>query len=307
MDLRQLEYFVQIATMRGFNRAAAQMYIAQSALSRQIQQLEDELGVALLVRHRRGVELTRAGEMLLKRVETLLPEFRKIRDTLRAEATIPGGELAIGLPPSLRGLISVPLHAELRSAHPSVFMTTWVATSMALRDLILTSAVDIAVVAALKQDIALEMAPLLRDDMMLVGAKDAALPTAAMVDIHAVADLPLILTSRPNSVRLLAEEAAARNSVALQVIMEVNDVPLLTDLVREGIGYTLLPYSGVHEFLGAGLLRAVPVKDLTCEWFVISSKERPLSAAGRYVAQLLHDLVKRRVETEKWPHAHLPG
>jgi regulatory helix-turn-helix LysR family protein len=81
MDLVQLRYFTRIAALRSFNRAAAQLAVAQPALTRQIKLLEEELGVQLLLRHSRGVEPTEAGEILAHGAETIL----RLADTVKSD------------------------------------------------------------------------------------------------------------------------------------------------------------------------------------------------------------------------------
>src|SRR5690348_4907207 len=75
MDLRRLRYFIGVAEHGGFHRAAAQLNIAQPALTRQIRELEEELGVALLIRSTHGVKLSPAGEVLLSEARRLLPQI----------------------------------------------------------------------------------------------------------------------------------------------------------------------------------------------------------------------------------------
>jgi LysR family nitrogen assimilation transcriptional regulator len=239
MDVRQLEYFVQIATLGGFNRASAQLYIAQSALSRQVKLLEEELGVTLLIRHKRGTELTAAGSLLLDRSEVLLRNFRQIRDDVIAEGGVPRGELAIGLPASLQAVLAVPLITKMNSLYPLVFLRTWVAPSMELKESLLSGAIDFAVLASFLPEPALRSESLFQDEMMLVGALDAPMPKGEIIEYEEMVDYPLIVTSRPNSLRLLVDEAAAKIEKKLNVIMEMNYLPTLVDLVASGVGYSL--------------------------------------------------------------------
>jgi len=102
--------------------------------------------------------------------------------------------------------------------------------------------------------------------------------------------LPLILTSRPNSMRLMVEHAALRRNLKLDVAMDVNSVELLLDLVEAGLGYSTLAYSAIDERVSAGRLSATRLGNLTCHWIVANSRERYLSAAGRSLRQMLLNL-----------------
>lgn len=305
MDVRQLEYFVQVATLRGFNRASAHLRVAQSALSRQIRDLEAELGVALFVRDRRGVQLTPAGRLMLERAEFLLRQFRQTRDELVAQASLPRGELSLGMPPSLRTMVVVPLLREFRAQYPAVFVNTWIATSMVLRDLVLTGKADLAVFGVIEPEPVLETQPLIRDDMFVVAPPSQGFDAQATIDLPALAELPLILTSRPNSLRLLVEDAVERRRLRLNVVMEANSVPLIVDLIREGGGYSVLPYSAVHALIEAGAVSAAKVRNLSYAWVIANSRERPLSAAGLRMRDMVRSIAVERIRGGLWPNARL--
>ena len=305
MDLRQLNYFMHVAKLGGFNRASAHLHIAQSALSRTIGQLEQELGVSLLVRTARGVKLTSGGQLLLSNTDMLLRHIRQVKDEVVAEATVPRGEIVIGMPPSLQSMLIVPLLREMRTQCPKVFVTAWVATSVVLKEQLLNGKLDIALLGIMDSDTSLECQPLFFDDMFLVGPPNALPVNAKYVSWSRIACCPLILTSPPNSVRLLVEAAAAKNSQELNVVMEVNYVPVLIDLVRSGIGYTLLPYSAIHELIAAGYVSATKIRDLAYNWVIATAKEKQLSTAGRYARDGLMRLTTVRLMQERWPNAKL--
>ncbi|NML87573.1 LysR family transcriptional regulator [Sphingobium sp. TB-6] len=290
--MRHLEIFQQVTHHGGFNRAAAHLHIAQSALSRHVQQLEADLGVALFERSGRGVQLTPAGEILAQRVDSLLRQFRQTREELVAKADLPRGELAIGLPPSMRA-IATRLLAEYRKAHPDVALTIWVSTSIELREWLLSGHVDVAIFGILEPETVLESYPFQRDQVYALGAAGSELNGQA-IDMRTFAKLPLILTSRPNSMRLLIDNAAQRLNLSLDVVMDVNSIPLLIDLVRNGLGYTALPSSAIQEIQQSEAFTCSPLKQTSYSWTVSNSRERPLSAAGRRFRSMVLDLAGDR-------------
>lgn len=292
LSMRHLEIFQQVTHHGGFNRAAAHLHIAQSALSRHVQQLEADLGVALFERSGRGVQLTPAGEILSLRVDSLLRQFRQTRDELIAKADIPRGELAIGLPPSMQDVGSR-LLAEYHKAHPDVALTVQISTSIELREWLLSGHVDVAVFGILEPETVLESYPFQRDQVYAMGAAGSLL-TGQQIDIKSLSDLPLILTSPPNSMRLLVDHAAQRLNLSLDVIMNVNSIPLLIDLVRDGLGYTVLPSSAIRGPMKSGQFVSSPIKHMSYSWAVSNSRERPLSAAGRRFRTMVMDLAGQR-------------
>lgn len=119
VELRHLRYFVAVARELHFTRAAAALRVAQPALSRQIRQLEDEVGVALLVRDRRGVQLTAAGTALLADAEALLAQSCKVLDMARRADTA-GTSLDVGYVWGLFHTLAPAAVKQFRAAHPAV-------------------------------------------------------------------------------------------------------------------------------------------------------------------------------------------
>ena len=91
MDLRQFRYFIQAARRENFRKASDDLRVAQSALTRQIQRLEQELGFLLFDRVKRGVRLTAAGQRLLERSQHILSEVDRLKESLQIEAHVPSG------------------------------------------------------------------------------------------------------------------------------------------------------------------------------------------------------------------------
>lgn len=125
-------------------------------------------------------------------------------------------------------------------------------------------------------DTSLEFEPLLLDEMFVIGPPDANLKGKS-ASWSQIAALPLILTSAPNSVHLLVEAAAAKGNERLNVIAEVNYVPVLIDLILAGAGYTLLPYSAVHELLAKREVTVLRINELAYTWVTATQKHKPLS------------------------------
>src|SRR5262252_3091946 len=114
MDLKKLDYFVHVADLRSFTKAASVLSIAQSALSHQVRQLETELDQPLLYRNGRGVTPTEAGRRLLAHARGILTQVRRARDELTEARDAMVGHVVLGLPPSIAQLVTVPLVKSFR-------------------------------------------------------------------------------------------------------------------------------------------------------------------------------------------------
>jgi LysR family transcriptional regulator, nitrogen assimilation regulatory protein len=120
-----------------------------------------------------------------------------------------------------------------------------------------------------------------------------------------LAELPLILTTKPNSLRRMVELALNQQGLQPCLRVEANTLPLMTDLVAQGLGFTVLPSCGVFSLVKAGQLSASPLVGLRITWMIARPVNRSLSVAAR----LLHDIVFRVVHdliaTGAWPLARI--
>src|SRR5436309_13538134 len=119
MDLRQLDYFVHVAELGSFSKAASLLSIAQSALSTRVRKLEVELKQALLHRNGRGVTPTDAGKRLLEHARGILLQVNRVRDELAQVKDARAGHVVLGLPASVARLLTVILYKSFRSTFPN--------------------------------------------------------------------------------------------------------------------------------------------------------------------------------------------
>jgi DNA-binding transcriptional LysR family regulator len=120
VELRHLRYFVAVAEERHFTRAASRLRIAQPALSRQIRDLEEELGCALLDRQARNITLTASGEALLEEARKLLSETERLKETAKRAANGQTGYIAVGYVSWIAPKFFFPLFRNIREKHPGL-------------------------------------------------------------------------------------------------------------------------------------------------------------------------------------------
>lgn len=290
MDIQQLESFMQIAHHRGFNRASAHLNIAQSALSRQIKLLENELGVELFVRNARGVHLTPAGDLLLSRATAILRQVRQTREELMVQSEMPRGEVCIGLPPSLEEVVGVPLLTRFLESYPEVQLTSRTGVSIELREWVLSGEVDLAIYGILQPETILEAQPFFRDRVVVAGPPDWDWGEADELSIRDIVDLPLILTPRPNSLRLLVDHAADRAQIKMNVTMQLQSIPLTLAMLHRGHGFSVVPSTIAHQPIAMGMISARPLRYLSYNWIIAHSRERPLSIASMRLIDMVHEI-----------------
>jgi len=285
-DLRLWRHFLAVADAGSLSRAALDLGVAQPALSRRISDLEAELGCRLLQRHSRGVELTPAGRLFRDRAEAILAASRELRNAMSARTERPHGRLAFGMPPSLGSMVTAPALQQFHRAYPDVVLEVTESTSRALRDALLAREIEFAAIASIEPGRGLRRQPLLTEAVYLIGPPGAAATEPESVAPGRLAALPLILTIRPNALRALVDSALQAHGVKPNVVIETN-TRLVIELVRRGLGYTILGRTALTgEFGGLGV-SATRIRGLKLAWVMASLREQPLSLAARELQALL--------------------
>ena len=175
MESRELRNFARVARCGSFSRAADELGIAQPALSRQILKLERELGVSLFVRHGRGVHLTTAGSLLLDRADAITHLIYRTSEEVTQNHTR-GGSVVLGVPPAAGLLIVPPLVERLRAESPQLTLHLREGVSTLLQEWLLDRRIDIAVLHNPPPLEVLEINPMLRERMVVIGPTRAPAP-----------------------------------------------------------------------------------------------------------------------------------
>jgi LysR family nitrogen assimilation transcriptional regulator len=290
MDLRQLEYFVNVADAGSFSRAAVVLNLAQPSLSRQIALLETELGQRLLVRTGRGTVTTEAGDALLVHARAMLESARRARDELREMHASPAGRVVVGLPPRVALGLSAPLVQRFREQFPRAVITVLEGLSVSLRESLIAGRLDLALLFDPAASPQLEYQPLMRERLLLVAPPGSRLP--ARVGLAALAGYPMVLPSAPNAIRSLVDAVLRPRRVELQVLAEVGAVRTVLELVAQGVGCTILPQSAIPPATAPGALARAPIgpPSIWNALVLATPVARPATRLTRGTAQLLREL-----------------
>ncbi len=244
MELRQVRYFVAVARQGTFSRAAAEVGVAQPAVSQQVRGLERELGVALFDRTSRRVRLTAAGAAFLPRAEGLLADETRARIEMQAFADLARGRLVIGAQPSLEEMWLPRLLGRFHRRHPGIEIVLREETTAQLRGWLREGKLDLAVLnQAGDAPSDLTTAPLFTEDLVLVVAADHRLAGQRRVALVELRDEPWVLLKPGAVTRDLVLKASAVAGFAPRVACEVAAWPPARALVAAGLGVAVVPRS----------------------------------------------------------------
>jgi LysR family nitrogen assimilation transcriptional regulator len=242
MDLKQLEYFVRVAELGSFTRAAGVLNIAQPALSRQVRLLEVELRQNLLLRNGRGVTTTEAGKLLLEHGRGILHQVERAREDLGRVRGALAGRVAVGLPPSIAKMMTVPLTRAFRKRLPNAALSISEGLTISMQEGLLTGRLDIALLYNPQPSPELNTQPLMDEELLLIGPRPPkGKATAAALSLREVSALPLVIPSRPNAIRMVVETEMAGIGCKPEISLEIDGVAAILDLVADGAGYAILP------------------------------------------------------------------
>ena len=292
MDLKQLEYFVRVAEMGSFTRAAIALNVAQPALSRQIRLLEVELRQNLLKRNGRGASPTEAGQLLLEHGRGILHQVERAREELGRVRSGLSGRVALGLPPSVARVLTVPLTRAFRLKMPEAQLSISEGLSTAMQENLQNGRLDIAVLYNPSQVPGIEHTALVKEELLLVQPRPPGLqedPPPNPISLQEVAALPLVIPTRPNAIRMHVESEMAAIGCRPQIALEIDGVSAILDLVADGAGYAILSRNAVMRSVRPSAFAVRPVCDprLTIQLTTAVSSLRPTTLTQQATLALI--------------------
>ena len=302
-DLKQLNSFLTIAELGNFSRAAEQLCIAQSALSRQIRLLEEELGAQLFVRHGRGVVTTAAGELLIEKARSLMDDANRLKDQIAQTEGKVTGVVRLGLISSLTHGLMASILTHFKRLYPEVQLIIEQAMSGSLKEMTVQNRVDLALIYAPSNPRNLHCTPLIDEKLYLVGPASSDISNHTSINLKQALNFEMALPARNHGLRITIEEHATKLGQPLIIDTEVNSLSLQLELVRMGTAHTILPLATIKEQLQSGELTAIPINRpyLSRRLVLASPADRPASVACRKLQSVIFSELKRQANNEEWP------
>jgi DNA-binding transcriptional LysR family regulator len=255
VELRHLKGFLAVARHGHFTRAAGELGLAQPALSQQIAQLEEELGVVVFERSRRGARLTAAGQALVRRAERILLEVDEARREAGRHASLDHGHVVIGTISSIAVLRLPALLARFRSRHPGVEVELREGHTARLVQLLGSGALDLAMIhtGSLRTG---RVAPppgrsgaqvtwesAYSEELVLIVGRRHRLAHAREVRWADLSDEAFVMFHEGSMLRSIVGAAAAVAGFSARIALEVDETATVRSFVAAGLGVSVLPRS----------------------------------------------------------------
>ncbi len=311
MELRQLKYFVRIVELGSLSRAAADLYIAQPALSQQLASLESEFELRLLVRSSRGVSPTQAGETFYRHAQAVLRQMERLQADVRNTSDGPSGIVSVGMPPSVANMLAQPLAWAVRERFPRLRLQIREDMSGPLEELVANGRIEMCLLfdraempvggTARRTNMSyLNVQPLLTEELFLLTAgRD---PAGDPISVEDAAKHRFVLFPGPvNATRKMIQEAWDKAGHTLDIVAELDSIATIKQLVAQGMGATIMSASALSTQHSEGLtvrrIEGVNLKRRVC---LCTYNVAAIGDAAERVIDLISEIALSLVRAGTW-------
>lgn len=307
MEIRQIKYFVAVIDCGSLSRAARQVHVAQSALSKQMSALEDELGVQLFHRSHNGVIPSEAGKVFYEYALGMLKHLVDARAAVSSSPELVSGSIIVALPQSVATLLAMPLLRAVAARYPQVSFHLNEELTGNVMDQLTRGRVDLALFSSLDLPPQVLFSALIEEDFYLIhraNAPDA--PAAGEISLAQALARPLVFPSQAHGhcTRTLVERAVKERGLAAgDIAMEVNSVHILKSAVEAGIGHTIMPLNLAMREIEDGRLVAhrIAADGFSRTLGICSCASMPASTLKTLISELIREVVRNMCECGDWP------
>jgi LysR family transcriptional activator of glutamate synthase operon len=248
MELRQIQYFVKVARKQHVTQAAEELHVAQSAVSRQIHQLETELGVPLFVQKGRNLQLTSVGKLFLDRMEGILVDLERAVSEVKEFLDPEAGEIRIGFPHSLGIYLLPTVVASFRQIHPRVKFRLRQGTYNSLIRDVIKGEIDLSFISPFPEKHEhVSGKLLLNEELFAILPQGHELADKQAISLTQLKDESFVMFSEEYSLRSIVLEACSKAGFVPHIGFEGEETDTIRGLVAAGMGVSLLPEMALTE------------------------------------------------------------
>lgn len=311
MDIKQLRYFVGVATAGSLTQAAEKLHVAQPALSQQILKLERALGERLMLRHSRGISLTEAGARLLSHARFILEQIEQAHLDIADLNGQPRGAVRVGMPRGASDLFGIDMLVRARRLYPDLKIAVIDRVSEELIGLLADNQLDLCLTFVRPEHGWIESEPLYTEHLCFAVPPRLQSRTLRRhaVRFEQVSRYPLALPTIGHVLRTLVDRTAADKGIALDIRFEVDSVQLIRDAVARNLACTILPYCSLVEPIKSARVRVYRIGDPTIArvLHLLRSRRRPPSKAVSAVRELIIDSARDRIAAPRFCDVYEPA
>ncbi len=296
MKLIQLKYFCGVVENGGFIAASRDLNVAQPALSRQISELESEIGCQLFFRGPGGTKTTESGQKFYLHARKILSAVALAQADMQISPNQLSGEVTIALPVGMASQLAPLIVRGVERMHPAISVKIEDGLGYQAGQAIDAGKVDFGIIANVGRLHNVTYDPILEESLFFFTKRFEADPDTTNIDLAAIQDIDLIMPDRKVNVRRGLENAMIKIGGKLNVRYEQQSLLTIRSMVRAGIGATVMNWPSLSDLWYSGELdaRIIVNPGLSRAVCLAVPNARPLSSS----AAATYDIVKRVMETE---------
>ncbi len=302
MNLRQLDFFRQVAERGSFTAAARVLRVSQPAIGLQIKQLEEEYGVSLLQRHSRGAVPTREGRVLLRHINRIFIEIDRADQALKKTTTRIDGPVRLGVTPTLACVFVPDFVGHCGDLYPNVHLSITEHLSEALAEAVVQGALDLAFGYDPVGLSGVNATPLYSEDLYLVGPARAGFEELGDIAFKDLEGIAMVLLGKRHGTRSHLQKQAEDQGLQLDVRLDVEATAISKNLLLKTGNHTVVPFGLFSEEIGNGELsaRRITDPDITRTMNLVSPSRQSASRAAESVAGLIQTLIDDLAGRGEW-------
>jgi DNA-binding transcriptional LysR family regulator len=254
MDLRQLEIVQAVAETGSFTGAGRKLHVSQSAISRQILLLEDELHEPLFLRNGRRIRITPAGDALLSLSRRVFTDVKETVTLIGESQQMLTGSLRLAGGMTVCLYVFPVLLKEFRRLHPKVDVKLITGSSQRLLQELRSGSADLGFLTLPVNEPDIIAVPAMEEELLVVTHPSHPLAKTRKIVSQDLVRQPFVLFESGSNTRRLIDEFFVKEMIQPEIVMETENVEILKALVRTEIGITIIPYEAVAREVRSGQL-----------------------------------------------------
>lgn len=293
MDIRQIEYFVEVAKQLSFTKAASTLHVSQPSISKAIQNLEAELGVPLFYRSSKQLELTDAGQAVLINALQVLEAFQNLRSELMDLTELKKGQIRIGIPPIVGAEFFSKLISQYKEKYPYIEILLTEVGTKRIRQEIEAGELDIGLVCSVcSTNENLETIGFLKDPLQLIVHEDHPLAHLDVIELANLVEEAFIIYRKDFILYDRIIEECSKHGFFPTIACETTQKDLFIEMVQAKLGVALLPQK-IAEKIPYDSIKRIPFKEETIhlELGITWKKNKYLPFAVREFIELAHHFI----------------
>ncbi|WP_046212704.1 cidABC operon transcriptional activator CidR [Paenibacillus wulumuqiensis] len=295
MDIRHLQYFIEVARLGSFTRAAEALFITQPTISKTIRSLEEELGAPLFNRVGRSVELTDAGKVIEQQAQNIVKSFHSLSSQLDDLRNLKSGHLRIGLPPMIGSRFFPQIIGRFHQMYPNVTIQLFEDGGKKVESDVVNGSLDIGVTVLPVTENILEYFSFTEEKLNLIVPNNHRLAGATEVQMSELAEDFFVIFREDFTLHGRIIEACIRVGFQPRIIYESSQWDLISEMVGAGLGVALLPETICNQ-INPRNIHIISNVQPVIPWHlgVIWHRERYLSFAAREWLRFTREMMETR-------------